>query len=163
VNSKQVLAAVSVVVLVFILVYPALSTGTLAVSIGSAKIQKADHVYVTVDSVWAHTSGGAWKLVSNSTEKVDLVSLENSTKLLGTGQIPTGTYDSVRIMVSNVTWVFNKTTTVIGIASPEIDGSLEFTVGASRATSILILVSSRQELIADSEYYTGTMNATVTS
>lgn len=161
-NSKQVLAAVSAVVLIFILVYPAVSTGTVAVSISSAKIQKADHVYVTVNSVWAHTTAGVWKLVANNTEKIDLISLENSSQLLGSGQIPTGAYDSVRIMVSNVTWVFNKTTTVIGIASPEIDGSVEFTVGASKETSVLIMLSSHEELIANSEYYAGTMNATLT-
>jgi len=167
VNSKQVVAAVSAVILVVILVYPAVSMGTVAVSLSSAAISKADHVYVTIDSVWVHpkgqASGGGWKVVSNQSVNMDLVSLENSTKLLGTGQVPSGDYDSVRIEVSNVTWVFNKTTTALGIASPEVDGTLDFTVGAGKGTNVLITLSSQQQLIANSEYYTATMSATQTA
>ena len=163
-NSKQVVAAVSAVILVVMLVYPAVSTGTISVSLRSTAIGKADHVYVTIDTIWAHSkgqaSGAGWKVVSNQSVNVDLVSLENSTRLLGTGQIPSGDYDSIRIQVSNVTWVFNKTTTALGIASPEIDGTLDFTVGAGKGTNVLITLSSQQQLIANSEYYTGTMNAT---
>ena len=166
-NSKQVVAAVSAVILVVMLVYPAVSSGAVSVSLRSTQIGKADHVYVTVDTIWAHskgqTSGAGWKVVSNQSVNVDLVSLENSTKLLGTGQIPSGDYDSIRIQVSNVTWVFNKTKTALGIASPEIDGTLDFTVGAGKGTNVLITLSSQQQLIANSEYYTGTMNATQTT
>jgi hypothetical protein len=159
-------AAVSVVILVIILVYPAVSTGSVSVSLRSTRINRADHVYVTIDSIWAHpkgkASGGAWRTVSNQSVNVDLVSLENSAKFLATGQIPSGDYDSIRIEVSNVTWVFNKTTAVLGIASPQIDGTLDFTVGAGKGTAVLIALSSQQELIANSEYFTGTMNATLT-
>jgi len=166
VNSKQVLAAVSVVVLVVILVYPSVSTGTVSVSVSSSRIEKADHVYLIVGSVWAHPQGQAnssgWRLISNQTDKIDLVTLENSSRLLATGQIPAGAYDSIRIEVSNVTWVFNKTTSVVGIASPEIDGSLDFNVGAGKASSILITLYGQQETIANSPYFTGTMNATLT-
>ncbi len=94
---------------------------------------------------------------------MDLVSLENSTNLLGTGQVASGDFDSIRIEVSNVTWVFNKTTTPLGIASPEIDGTLDFTVGAGKGTNVLITLTSQQELIANSEYYTATLSATLTA
>ena len=166
-NSKQVVAAISAVILVVILVYPAISMGTVSVSLRSSGMSKADHVYVTIDSVWAHpkdqANGAGWTVVSNQSVNMDLVSLENSTKLLGTGQVPSGDYDSIRIEVSNVTWVFNKTTTSLGIASPEVDGTLDFTVGAGKGTNVLIALSSQQELIANSEYYTATMNATQTA
>ena len=166
-NSKQVVAAVSAIVLVVILVYPAVSVGTVSLSLASARISKASHVYVTIDSVWAHpkgqAAGGAWVLISNQTVNTDLVSLENSTQVLGSGQISSGDYDSVRIQVSNATWVFNKTTTNLGIASPEIDGTLDFTVGAAKTTTILITLTVQQQLIANSEYFTGTMNATLTA
>lgn len=166
-NSKQFVAAISAIVLVVILVYPAVSVGAVSVSLASARINKADHVYVTIDSVWAHpkgqATGGAWVLISNQSLRADLVSLENSSKFLASGQISSGDYDSIRIEVSNVTWVFNKTTTTLGVASPEIDGTVDFTVGAARATSILITLSSQKELIANSEYFTGSMNATLTT
>jgi hypothetical protein len=167
VNSKQVLAAISAVVLIVILVYPTVSVGTVSVSLTSMRISKADHVYVTVDRVWAHPKGQAsssgWVVVSNQSVSADLVSLQNSSKLLGSGQISSGDYDGIRIEVSNVTWVFNKTTTNLGIASPEIDGTIDYAVGAQGQTKILATLSAQEEVIASSEYFTGTLNATLTT
>lgn len=166
-NSKQVVAAMSAVVLVVILVYPAVSQGAVSVSLQSASISNAEHVYVTISSVWAHpkgqAAGGAWVLISNQSVSMDLVTLQNSAKLLGSGQISSGEYDSIRIEVSNATWVLNKNTTTLGMASPTIDASIDFTVGAARATSILITLSSREEHVANTEYFIGTLNATLTT
>jgi hypothetical protein len=36
-------------------------------------------------------------------------------------------------------------------------------VGAARATSILITLSSREEHVANTEYFIGTLNATLTT
>jgi hypothetical protein len=167
VNSKQVVAAVSAIILVVIVVYPALAVGAVSVSLGSAKISKAEHVYVTIKSVWAHpkgqATGAAWVLISNQTVSADLVSLENSSKLLGSGQISSGDYDSIRIQVSNATWVFNKTTTSLGITSPQIDATIDFSVSASKTTTILVTVSAQEEEIANSEYFAGSANATITT
>jgi len=167
VNSKQVVAAVSAIVLVVILVYPTVSVGTVSVSIASAGVNKADHIYVTIDRVWAHpkdqVSGAGWVIISNQSVSADLVSLQNSSKFLGSGQISSGDYDGIRIQVSNVTWVFNKTTTNLGIASPEIDGTIDFTVGSAGQTRLLVTVTPQEELIANSEYFAGTLNATLTT
>ena len=166
-NSKQVVAAVSAIVLVVILVYPTVSVGTVSVSIASAGVNKADHIYVTIDRVWAHpkdqVSGAGWVIISNQSVSADLVSLQNSSKFLGSGQISSGDYDGIRIQVSNVTWVFNKTTTNLGIASPEIDGTIDFTVGSAGQTRLLVTVTPQEELIANSEYFAGTLNATLTT
>ena len=166
-NSKQVLAAVSAVVLIFILVYPTVSVGTVSVSLASARISNVDHVYLTIDRVLVHPkgqpAGTGWVVVSNQSVSADLVSLQNSTKLIGSGQMASGQYDAIRIEVSNVTWISNGTTMRLGIASPEIDGTINFTVGTAKATTIVATVSSREELIANSEYFTGTLNATLTS
>jgi hypothetical protein len=167
VNSKQIVAAISAVVLVIILVFPAVSVGTVSVSLASSRISKADHVYITIDRVFAHPKGQAsdagWVIVSNQSVSADLVSVQNSSRFLGSGQIASGDYDSIRIEVSNATWVFNKTTTNLGIASPEIEGTIDFTVGASKPTTILVTVYPQEELIANSEYFTGTLNATLTT
>lgn len=99
-NSKQVVAALSVVLLLVILIYPAVSTGNISVIIGGIKIDKADHVYVTVGGLWVHERGQSnatgWKLVSNQSQTVDLISLENLTKPLATSQISVARYDSFR-------------------------------------------------------------------
>lgn len=164
-NSKQVVAALSVVLLLVILIYPAVSTGNISVIIGGIKIDKADHVYVTVGGLWVHERGQSnatgWKLVSNQSQTVDLISLENLTKPLATSQISVARYDSFRVSLSNVTWVFNKTATSLLTASSNLDATLEFTLVAGRALTINILLGGHQEVIGASKFFQATMTVTV--
>ena len=78
-NSKQVVSAVSVVVLLVILLYPTLSTGAVSMTLKSNKIGNADHVYVTLRDVWAHQTGQSesqgWRILSNTSKTLDLVSM----------------------------------------------------------------------------------------
>ena len=152
--------------MIVILVYPAVSAGTVSISIKATKIDKADHVFVTIDGVWAHPKGqttGGWTSISNQSQVIDLVSIQNSTKFLGKGQISSGQYDSVRIEVTNVTWVFNKTTSSLGITSPELQAPVDFTVGTGGAASVTIMITGQKQLIANSDYFSGTLTATLAS
>lgn len=165
-NSKQVVAALSVGFLLVILIYPAVSSGNISVVIGGLKVDNADHLYVTVGGVWVHERGQSnstgWKSVSNQSQTVDLISLENSTKPLVTSQISVARYDSVRLSLSNVTWVFNKTSTSLLTVSPNLDANLEFTLVAGRALTINILLGGHEEVIGASKFFQATMTATVT-
>ncbi|MGA2971482.1 MAG: DUF4382 domain-containing protein [Candidatus Bathyarchaeia archaeon] len=164
-NSKQVIAAVSVVVLLIILVYPALLTGTISVAIGSMKIDNADHVYLTIKGIWVHEKGQSnatgWKSLYNQSQVVDLISLENSTNPLATSKMSVASYDSVRVVVSNVTWVFNQTTTKLLTASPNLDSNIEFTVAASKDLSITILLGGHQETVGGLKYFATIVKVTV--
>jgi hypothetical protein len=165
VDSKQIVAAVSVVILIVILVYPAVSTGNVTVLLRSAKIDQADHVYVTVSSVWAHRQGqpvsNAWQLVSNMTETVDLVSLENTTLTSAKQLVPVGGYDSVRIDISNVTWVFNKTTTRLSVQSSQVETNLDFTAQAGQDATITLVLSGHMEEISGTQLFVSKLSATL--
>lgn len=165
-NSKQIVAALSVVLLVVILVYPALSSGRISIAIGGLKINDADHIYVTVYSVWIHVKGessdAGWKSILNRSQTVDLVSLENRTEPLVTSQISAEQFDAVRLSISNVTWVFNKTTTTLLTASPNIDSNLEFTLTAAKGLNLTILLGGQQEVIGASKFFQTTMTVTAT-
>jgi len=166
-NSKQIVAAVSVVILVVILVYPAFAAGTISVALGSLKIENADHVYVIVTAVLVHEKGqsstAGWKSIFNQTQLFDLVSLMNSTKPLVTSQsLPVASYDSVRLVVSNVTWVFNKNTTELTPASRNLDSSIGFTLATGTDVSITILLAGSQQTVGTSKFFAGNVTATVT-
>lgn len=165
VNSKQVLAAVSLGVLLIVLVYPAISTGTVSVEIRSMKIDRADHVYVTVNRIWAHQKGqtatSAWTLVSNQSQTIDLISLQNSTQSLGSGHVAVASYDSIRLEVSNVTWAFNKTTTNLSTTSSQLDTNLDFIVQAGKGSSITIILGGHQEVIGATKFFITNLNATL--
>lgn len=164
-NSKQVVAAVSVVVLLVILVLPAIWTGTVSVMVQSMKIDKADHVYITINGIWVHqrgqTGAAAWKVVSNQSQSIDLKSFQNSTRFLGKGEVSAATYDSVRIELSNITWVFNKTTTKLFTNSSQLDVNLEFTVSAGKESSVTVILGGHQEVIGSTKFFAPSVNATL--
>lgn len=164
-NSKQIVAAISVVALLVILVYPALSAGAVGVQIRSSKMEKADHVFVTIGGVWVHRSGQSgsegWQLISNQSQTVDLVTLENTTTLFGKGQISLGDYDTVRMEISNITWVFNKTTTNLEVESSQIQSNLDFTVQAGRETIITLVLAGQQQEIRGTNFLVPTLTATL--
>ena len=165
-NSKQVVAAASAVVLLIILVYPAISTGTVSVVVHSTAIDRADHVYVTVSGIYVHqrgqTSTAGWKLISNQSQRIDLLSLQNSTKSLATGQASVGSYDSIRVELSNVTWVFNKTATELSTTSSQLNANVEFTLTAGRESSITLILGGHQEVIGATKFFAPNLNATLT-
>lgn len=165
-NAKQIVAAVSVVVLIVMLGYPALSSGTVSVTAHSTGIEKADHIYITVNSILAHVKGqsdsNGWKVISNQSQTIDLVSLASSTNHLTTGSLPVADYDSVRLEISNVTWVFNKTTTILPPNSPNLDATLDFTITAGRQVTVLLILSGQQQGIETSRFFAAQVNATAT-
>lgn len=164
-NSKQIVAAISVVALLVILVYPALAAGAVTVQIRSSKMEKADHVFVTIGDVWVHRSeqsgSEGWQLISNQSQTVDLVTLENTTTLFVKGQISLGDYDTVRMEISNITWVFNKTTTNLEVESSQIQSNLDFTVQAGRETIITLVLTGQQQEIRGTNFFVPTLTATV--
>ena len=164
-NSKQIVAALSVILLLVILIYPAVSTGNISVTIRGLKVDNAEHVYVTVAGVWVHerdeSNATGWKTVSNQSQTFDLISLENLTRPLATSEISVARYDFVRLSLSNVTWVFNKTTTSLPTTSPNLDANLEFTLAAGRGLTINVLLGGQQEVIGASKFFQPTMTATL--
>lgn len=164
-NSKQIVAAISALVLVVILVYPTFSTGTVSASLNSTKIAGADHVYVTVGNLRIHHAGrpqsDGWEVVHNQTQTVDLVFLENTTLSFPKGQVPLGSYDSIRMDLTNVTWAFNKTNTKLSVQSTQLEVKLDFTSQGGRTVSVILLLSGHQELLQGSKFFVSTLNATV--
>ena len=167
VNSKQVVAAVSAVSLVVILVYPALSTGTVSIILGSTSITNADHVYVLVGDVWVHrvgqSSSDGWRLVSNQSQTVDLVSLKDSTLAFAKGQVPVGRYDEIRMAISNVTWVLDQTTTRLSVQIPQLQANLEFKAQAGRGSTISVVLTGQSETMSDTRFFVPNMTATLSS
>lgn len=163
-NSKQVVAGISVVVLLVILIYPALSSGSLVILLESKSIPKADHVIITITGVWAHRAGQiqsqGWELVFNSTKNVDLISLASSPDVIK-GNAPAGTYDTLRVDVSNVTWVFNRTSSNLQLESDQLTSSIDFTVRSSQDLPLIIVIVGRSEILQGQRFFAATLNATL--
>ena len=165
-NLKQIIAAISVLALLIILIYPALATGTVSIMLRSSKIANADHVYITVNDVWVHGarqgSGQGWELLSNTSRRFDLMSLVNSSEMMK-GAAPVGSYDSVRFDISNATWLFNGTTNNMQLESGQLVSNIDFTCRASGEQVLTVVVNARTETLQGQRYFAATLNATLSN
>jgi len=165
VNLKQVIAAIGVIALLIIVVYPALATGTVVVSINAGKVSLADHVYVTLTDVSGHRAGQSadqgWELIANQSRTIDLVTMGSSPSILGTGQIPASSYDMIRIDIANVTWVYKNNSTNLQLQSSLVSVNLNFTVEAQKSVAIEMTLSGQSLNVVGTEYFSPTLTATV--
>jgi hypothetical protein len=163
VNSKQIVAVVGIFALLAIIAYPALSTGSVSIIVRSVKTEKADHMYVTINGVWAHRAGQVspqgWQLISNQSWTLDLMALTNSSATLCRGSLSVVKYDMVKISVSNVTWVYNKTTTRLQVESSEMPANVEFTVVSGKESMITLVLTGHEQDIQGTRFFISQLNA----
>lgn len=166
-NSKQIVSVVAAVALVLIIVYPAISTGTVTVYLKSTNLENADHVYVLVKEVWAHQAGQSdvegWKLITNQSQTLDLVNLRDSAATLGKGELSLASYDGIRLNVLNVTWVYNKTSTNLQVEFSPLQVTVDFVVKAGGASSVTLVISGHKEELQGSSLLAATLTATASS
>ena len=164
-NVKQVIAGIGLVALLVVVVYPALATGTITISLKAGNISLADHVYVTVTDVSAHRAGQGgdqgWELIANQSRRIDLVTLGASPIVLGSGQIPASTYDMLRIDIGNVTWVYRQNSTDLQLQSPLVSANLNFTVEAERSVGVEMVLSGQSLNVVGTEYFSPTLTAAI--
>jgi hypothetical protein len=164
VNSKQIVAALSVVALAIIIIYPAVSTGAIIIRLTAVKPENAEHAYVTVNGVWVHQKGQSsiegWKLVYNLTQTIDLVHPENSSKILPSVQLSVSSYDAIRVQVSDVSWVFNKNNTRLVPEPSQLSAKIEFTVQAGKESTLTLLIGGHREDISGTGAFIGALTVT---
>ena len=156
-NSKQIVAVVGAISLLIILVYPAISTGSIAIVIRSSKTENADHIYVTVGNVRAHRVGQVstegWNLISNQSQTIDLVALAGSSIVLAKGQLPVSRFDMVRVDLSNTTWVYNKASSRLQLELSTTSVNIEFTVVAGKESTVTLLLTGHEEDVQGVKFF----------
>lgn len=165
-NSKQVVAAVSLAMLLTILIYPTLSSGTVTVTIKYSKtVSNADHAYVSLKAVWAHQNGQSdsqgWKLLSNTSKLLDLATAQGSTIEI-VGKLPAGRYDSVRVDLANATWVAGGTITQLQLESSQMNSKIDFTMTASKGLNLTLTIGGSQETLQGQKYLSATLKVALT-
>jgi len=152
--------------LLTIVVYPALSTGTISIVIRSSKAEKADHIYLTISNVRARrvgqVSSQGLDLISNQSQTIDLMALTDSSTTLAKGQLPVAKYDMITVDLSNVTWVYNKTSTRLQVESSGTPVKVEFTVVAGKESAITLVLTGRAEDLQGAKFFRPQINATAT-
>lgn len=101
----------------------------------AADMGAVSSVKVTVDSVQVHHENEGWVTASSDTQTYDLLELKasNTQKLLADAQLPNGTYNQLRLDVSNVVVVDENGTHNAKLPSNTLKMQGEFTVEAENS------------------------------
>lgn len=128
----------------------AVAQGTTVFSISDTPtVAAVQAINITVDRAMIQNSDtGAWYVVFSGKEVFNLVVLKNISQLLSGAKLPNGTYDQVRLDISNVTAVVNNTATPIYIPSDtlRIFGNFNLSGGANRTSWVNLDVNLDRSL-----------------
>ncbi len=96
-------------------------------------------VVLTVTQVSVHSTSSGWVTVSNATKQYDLLALRDSgaISLLASTSVAAGTYDQVRLAVSNVTVVRNGVSQSAKLPSGELKIVGNIVVGSNATTAVV--------------------------
>ena len=134
------------------------SDGTLTINLTDTPFGEAQAVLVTFNEVQVHRSGSGWVTLpfagSASSRTCDLKKLVGAQNVLGTGQLPSGHYTMIRLVVSGSTLYFNNPSSgsacsssilppsgqnaPLDIPSGEIKLNREFDISTGGVTAILL-------------------------
>jgi len=161
-RPKQILAVAVLLFVAFLIVYPPMASGSVAVALSSSSSLTAEHVYVTIAEISAHraetSEASGWSSVSNRTTQVDLVAV-NSTQSVALGSLPLGQYDTIRIRVSNATVVANGASKKAQLSSNVFTASVSFMIQLGGQAHVLLKVTSG----LDESTGTATLNLSFTA
>jgi len=128
------------------------------------------HIYVTVSAFQVHVAGqgsaSGWNSMPISTQTIDMISVLDTSKILGTMKFSAGKYDSLRFNVTGVTVDFVSSasagyTVPSGILKvPILNGSFQITATSS-ITVMLTLSFNSNEILAMNGYLSPVAKATV--
>jgi hypothetical protein len=123
--------------------------GTLAVRLADAPDPSISALNITVNRVEANIDG-QWVSIPVSETTVDLLDLVQNDILLASGSVPTGTYNQVRVFVTNATVTDADGTHDVTIPSAEQTGiklNVNYTINANEVTALLLDFNVGKSLI----------------
>lgn len=128
------------------------------------------HIYVNVSGFQVHVAGqgnsSGWTPIAISSQTVDMISVLNVSKVLGTMKFSAGKYDSFRFNVTAVSVDFvNGTSAIYAVPSgslkvPIPNGGFQITATSS-VTVLLTLSFNSNEILAMNGHLTPVAKATV--
>ncbi len=125
--------------------------GTLDVAIQDAPSANFTHVYVTFDQIAVHPDDGNasdWMTVNLTEKTVDLASTSSVPQLLGSANLPVGSYTQLRIVVQSVEGVMTNGTKVnFTVPSNELKTSDPFNITLGHTTSLTVSVDLSRSIV----------------
>ena len=167
-TAKRVAAVLLTCIILFVLVYPSIGSGTLILKVRNTPVKtesSVERIYVTYKLVMAHPSNVAndsgWRVLSNETRRLELVALTNTTELFAESRLAAGKYDMIKIQITNASAIVNGTEVKLEAPPRDVMITVEFTLRIDRETTVLLDFQSNYEEILTLRRILPVVNATV--
>lgn len=160
-SLKRSAAVIGLLVIVFAIVAPAFSFGTVELSVGRGGEVTADKLLIQFGRIEAHAltlRGSQWVTLANSSMSFDLLSAEKGPRI-ATGLIGTGKYDGLRLFVLNVTMV-KEGKSIPLLTQRVIVTSGNFTVKFAQTTPLTVVISADPAKLANQHRLEATASIT---
>ena len=110
-----------------------------------------EHVYVTVSSVSAVDGSGTETVLNSQSQNIDLLTLQNVSKVIGSAGLPVGQYSQIRLTVSSASLVDNSgvTHTLVVPSGSQTGIKLvdNFTITANQTTAVTLDFNAAQSIV----------------
>jgi citrate lyase gamma subunit len=127
-----------------------------AIADAAADMQAVTEAEITVDSIEVHAQGGAWTTVSSQSTVYDLLELraDGSTRLLAQAELASGSYDMVRLNVSQIIVTDNNGSHQCVIPNSTFEMEGEFNVQSNTTATVKsdFLVDESLHVASEGEY-----------
>jgi len=167
-TAKRIAAVFLICVILFLLIYPSIGSGTVILKVRSTPVTtepSVERIYVTCKLVMAHPSNVAnnsgWRVLANETRRLELVALANTTELFAESRLAAGKYDMIKIQITNASAIINGTEVELEAPPKDVMITVEFTLRIDRETTILLDLQSNYQEILTLKRVLPVVNATV--
>lgn len=132
------------------------NTGSVAISVADAPVQSSvTAVNITFSSVALHSNTTGWQNYSVSKTTVDILGLTTTNaSLLSTIKLHTGTYNMIRLYITNVTVEVSNVNENFTLNAPFAFINHPFNVSNNKSTSVVIDFHLNQDLNLNAKVFT---------
>jgi len=167
-TAKRIVAVFLTCIILFLLVYPSIGSGTLLLKVRNTPVKTEatlEGIYVNFKLVMAHPSNMAndsgWRILANETRRLELVALTNTTEIFLQSHLAAGKYNMIRIQITNASAIVNGNEVKLEAPPKDVTINVEFTLRTDRETTILLDFQSNYQEILTLKRLLPVVNATV--
>ena len=167
-TAKRIVAVFLTCIILFLLVYPSIGSGTLLLKVRNTPVKSeptVERIYVTCKLVMAHPSNMAndsgWRVLANETRRLELAALTSTSELFLQSRLTAGKYDMIKIQITNASAMVNGTEVRLEVPPKDVMINVEFTLRIDRETTILLDFQSNYQEILTLKRLLPVVNATV--
>jgi len=150
---RRIVAGFLLFVIVVMIVYPSIASGTLILKTTGTHIRGVDRLRIELNGIRAHLAGSrnnsGWIQIANYTTAMDMMALQNATQVLVDKSIPVGRYDMIVLQILNASATINRTSVKVTVPQRDIVIQVDLAVELFQPSVVLLTVEVNSDRLIE--------------